>query len=110
LKRGKNSRAEKIRRRGMEKREERLVVEKRRAPERSGSLPRGGSCRCHGAATLEKLEEDLFAAFNSSQQGNKPHQPSASDQEAMCSIPAERNSRGLLTMRGVGKRNGDISC
>ena len=65
-KRGENSKAEKIGRKGTEKRGGRVVAEKRRAPERSGSLSRGGLCHRHGAATLEKLGEDIFAAFNSS--------------------------------------------
>ena len=39
MKRGENSRAEKIGRRSMEKREGRVVVERRRVPERSGLLP-----------------------------------------------------------------------
>jgi len=65
-KRGENSRVEKIGRKGTKKREGRVMVERRRAPERSGSSPRGRLC-CHcGVATSEKLDEDFFAAFNSS--------------------------------------------
>ena len=39
MKRGENSRAEKIGRRSMEKRGGRVVAERRRVPERSGLLP-----------------------------------------------------------------------
>jgi len=41
LKRGKNSREEKIRRRDIEKKGGRVVAERRRAPERSGLSPQG---------------------------------------------------------------------
>ena len=109
-KRGENSGAGKIGRRGVEKKGGRLGAERRRAPEESGLLPQGGSCCCSTAATLEKLGEDLFAAFNSSWRENKPHWSPASDQETTCLIPTERNSRGLSMTQGVGKRNGDVSC
>ena len=60
---------------------------------------------------LEKLGKCLLVAFNSSfQQEDEPYQPFTSDQEVMCSIPAQRDSKGLLTMWGVGKGNENGSC
>jgi len=78
--RGKNSKAEKIRRRGMEKREGRVAAERRRAPEKSGSLPRGKSRCYYGTTTVQKLGKNFLAAFISFfQQEDKPHQSSASN-------------------------------
>ena len=110
--RGENGRAEKIAERSAKKTERGGdTAERRRLPERFGPMSRGGPHRCCGTTTVQELDEDLFAALISSfRWGDEPNWPSISDQEAMCSIPATRNSGGSPTTRGVGKRNGDISC
>jgi len=65
--RGENGRAEKTGGRGAQKTgRERDVAERRRSPERSGQMLRGGLRRCHGTTTAQKLVEDLSAALISS--------------------------------------------
>jgi len=111
LQRGENGRAEKTGGRGVQKTGRgRDIVERRKTPERSSQTFRGGSCCCRGTTTVQELDEDLSAALISSfRREDELNRPSASDQEATRSILATRNSGGLPTTRGVGKRNGDIS-
>jgi len=85
-------------------------TERRRLPEKFGQTFRGGPHRCRRTTMAQELDEDLSATLISSfQQGDEPHRPSASDQEATCSIPATRNSGGSPMTRRVDKRNGDVS-
>ena len=85
-------------------------TERRRSPEKFGQTFRGGPHRCRRTTMAQELDEDLSATLISSfQQGDEPHWPSASDQEATCSIPAIKNSGGSPMTRRVDKRNGDVS-
>jgi len=99
LQRGKNGRVEKTGGRGAKKTgrgEDK--TERRRSPERFGLRFRSGLRHCCGTTTAQELDKDLSAALISSfQRGDEPHRPSASDQEATCSIPATRNSGGSPT-------------
>jgi len=69
LERGKNSRAEKIGGRSMEKTEGgRVAVERRGTPERSGFLSQGRLCRHHRTTVSQKLDQNFLAPIESSLQ------------------------------------------
>jgi len=84
----------------MEKTERgRGMAERRGTSKGSGLSSRGGLHRHCRTTTMQKLDKDFSATFISSfQQGDEPSQLSAFDQEAICLIPTERNSGGLLMM------------
>jgi len=68
-------------------------------PARPGTLSRGRSHHHCGTTMAQKLDEDLLATFIFFfQQGNEPHQFPVSDQEAICSLFASRNSGGSPMM------------
>jgi len=65
--RGENGGAEKTGGRGVKKTGKgRDTVERRRSPERSGQMLRGGLHRCRGTTMVQELDEDFSAALISS--------------------------------------------
>jgi len=100
---------EKIRRRSMQESEGGRVVEEGRGrqgmensrgmPERPGTLSRDRLCHHCRTTMVQKLGKDLLVtSITSFQQGDEPHQSPTSDQEAMCLLFAQGNSRDPLTM------------
>jgi len=110
--RGKNSKAEKIGRRSVEKTGRgRDTAKRKEMPEGSSSLSKGRPHRHHRIIIVQKLGKNFLAGFISSfQQGDESYRSFTSDQEATCLLVTQENSRGLSTMQGVGKRNENVGC
>ena len=112
LKRSKTCRVEKVGGRNLEKTGRRgSLAERRTMPEGSGTPSRGRLRHRRWTTMAQKLGENFSTALISSfRREDEPPQLSASDQEAMCLIPASRNSGGPPTMWGVGQGNGSTNC